>query len=250
MSSILGIIPSRYSSTRFPGKPLVDIDGKTMVQRVYEQAKAAKLLADVIVATDNEAIYNHIVSFGGKVVMTGVNTASGTDRCAEVIAKIEEKYDFVINIQGDEPFIHPEQIDELASVLKPGVELATLVMKTNNIEDILNKNIVKVVLNAKSEALYFSRSPIPYLRNYNEADWGQNHDFLRHVGIYAYGVDVLNKYSTLIPSSLEKAESLEQLRWLENGYKMSTKETNYQSYGIDTPQDLLNVLNIIKSKRA
>ncbi len=245
MTSILGIIPSRYSSTRFPSKPLVNINGKTMVQRVYEQAKKAKLLVDVIVATDNEKIYNHIISFGGKVVMTGVNTASGTDRCAEVIAKLDENYDFVINIQGDEPFIHPEQIDELASVLKPGVELATLAMKTNKLDDILNRNIVKVVLNAKNEALYFSRSPVPYIRNYVQAEWGLNHDFLRHVGIYAYRVDVLNKFGSLIPSSLELAESLEQLRWLENGYKMKVEQTQYESFGIDTPEDLEKILKSI-----
>ncbi len=245
MTSILGIIPSRHSSTRFPSKPLVNINGKTMVQRVYEQAKKAKLLVDVIVATDNEKIYNHIISFGGKVVMTGVNTASGTDRCAEVIAKLDENYDFVINIQGDEPFIHPEQIDELASVLKPGVELATLAMKTNKLDDILNRNIVKVVLNAKNEALYFSRSPVPYIRNYVQAEWGLNHDFLRHVGIYAYRVDVLNKFGSLIPSSLELAESLEQLRWLENGYKMKVEQTQYESFGIDTPEDLEKILKSI-----
>ncbi|MFN0049400.1 MAG: 3-deoxy-manno-octulosonate cytidylyltransferase [Cytophagales bacterium] len=242
MAPILGIIPSRFGSTRFPAKALAEINGKSMVQRVYEQSKKSTLLTDVVVATDHLQIYEHVLSFGGKVVMTDEKHASGTDRCAEAFTKLNENFDFVINIQGDEPFIKPEQIDELASILVSNIELATLVLKINDNEAIQSANTVKVAINTKNEALYFSRNPIPFVRNFSKNEWGQHQTFLRHIGIYAYRADILMKVTNLSTSSLELAESLEQLRWLENGYKITVKETKYESFGIDTPEDLEKIL--------
>lgn len=243
---ILGIIPSRYGSTRFPAKALADINGKSMVQRVYEQAKKSNSLTEVIVATDHQLIFDHVMEFGGNVMMTDTQHLSGTDRCAEVLSKVNTQFDFVINIQGDEPFIHPEQIDELASVLEKNIELATLVLKTQDNEAIQSVNTVKVVTNTQNEALYFSRNPIPFVRNFPKATWGENHIFLRHIGIYAYRTDILKEITKLKPSILELTESLEQLRWLENGLKIKIQETKYESFGIDTPKDLKLVLEKIK----
>ncbi len=247
MASILGIIPSRFGSTRFPAKALADINGKTMVERVYEQAKKSSLLTDVIVATDHPKIYDQIKKTGGEVMMTSESHQSGTDRCAEVAAKTNKKYDFVINIQGDEPFIQPEQIDLLASLLLSDVELATLVIPTSDPELIFNPNTVKVVKNTREEAMYFSRNPIPFIRNFPQNQWTDQCVFLRHVGIYAYRTDVLEKIAGLKPSSLELFESLEQLRWIENGYRIKVKETPYESYGIDTPEDLERILLLMES---
>ncbi len=240
--SILGIIPARYASTRFPAKPLADMAGKSMIRRVYEQARKSKSLSKVVVATDHEDIYNHVMDFGGDVCMTSTHHASGTDRCYEVLAKERPSFDYVINIQGDEPFIAPEQIDLLASLLDGNTELATLIKKIDSAEPLFNPNLVKAVVNKNAEALYFSRSPIPYLRNIDHVEWVTHHHYYKHIGMYAYRKDVLEKITRLEISTLEKAESLEQLRWLENGYKIKVKETSIETIGIDTPEDLENAL--------
>lgn len=209
-----------------------------MVQRVYEQSHKASVLSDLIVATDHEAIFEHVQRFGGKVVMTSVEHQSGTDRCAEVARMEGYEADYVINIQGDEPFILPRQIETLAGVLDGAVELATLIKPVEDAETLFNPNAPKVVLNTASEVLYFSRHPIPYLRNHEPADWLAAHRFYKHIGIYAYRADVLQAITQLTVSSLERAESLEQLRWLENGYRIKAVTTLDDSYGIDTPEDL------------
>lgn len=235
---IIGIIPSRYASTRFPAKSLAVINGKSMVQRVYEQAQQSSSLNDVIVATDHQDIYDHVRKFGGAVCMTKPGHASGTDRCHEALTLQRKRYDYVINIQGDEPFIQPGQIDLLAGRLDGVTEIATLVKSLQSNEQLFDPNIVKVVFNKTMEALYFSRSPIPHVRNTNERDWIGKHKFYKHIGMYAYRSDVLERLHRLSVSGLEKAESLEQLRWLENGFKISIAETATETMGIDTPEDL------------
>lgn len=236
---IIGVIPARYASSRFPGKPLVSIKGKPMIQRVYEQASKAASLGEVIVATDDQRIVDAVNSFGGKVVMTAETHQSGTDRCAEVLAKLEAKPDVIINIQGDEPFIYPEQIDQLAACFNdPATEIATLAKAIDSLEELENPNVVKVVRDKNGFALYFSRSPIPHRRN---AAFSEN-VFYKHVGIYGYKVDVLGKVSQLEQSNLEMMESLEQLRWLENTYRIKVAETAYESWAIDTPEDLEKLL--------
>ncbi|MGB0523287.1 MAG: 3-deoxy-manno-octulosonate cytidylyltransferase [Flammeovirgaceae bacterium] len=240
MTKIVGIIPSRYASTRFPAKPLAKIGGKSMIQRVYEQCKKANSLTQVVVATDHEAIANEVKSFGGAVVMTAESHPSGTDRCHEAYQALGEAFDYIINIQGDEPFIQPEQIDLLADLLQDKqVEIGTLVNPVESWEDFHNPNVVTVTKNVRDEAMYFSRSPIPFYRNSDDlAVWLKQHDYFRHVGIYAYRADILAELTQLEQSSLEKAESLEQLRWLENGYKIKVGVSPYKSMGVDTPEDL------------
>ena len=236
----LGIIPVRYASTRFPGKPLIDIQGKSMIQHVYEQAKKSKKLAEVFVATDDKRIEVHVKSFGGNVIMTSAKHKSGTDRCAEAAKKIKGKFDVVINIQGDEPFIKPQQIDLLCSCFKSReVEIATLVKKIKATDELLNPNTPKVILNRNKEAIYFSRTPVPFYRN--EADhieWLKKRDYYKHIGIYAYRIGTLKNLAALKPSPLEITESLEQLRWIENGYTIVTAVTQAESLAIDTPEDL------------
>lgn len=235
---ILGIIPSRYASTRFPGKPLVQIDGKSMIQRVYEQASLSKSLDQVVVATDDLRIAEEVKRFGGTYIMTSDTHQSGTDRCAEVVAQLKD-FDHVINIQGDEPYINPEQIDLLASCFQDkDVQLATLIKQINSEEELFNINIPKVILNTAMEAQYFSRQTIPYLRNIPEKDWLKTHPFYKHIGIYGYTTTILNEITKLPSSSLERAENLEQLRWLENGYRIQTKITTLETIAIDTPDDL------------
>ncbi|MCC9168396.1 3-deoxy-manno-octulosonate cytidylyltransferase [Pontibacter harenae] len=242
---ILGIIPARYASTRFPGKPLVDIQGKSMIQRVYEQAKQAQSLAEVLVATDDERILNHVQGFGGKAILTAEHHQSGTDRCYEALRLHGHPFSHVINIQGDEPFIKPEQIDLLASCLKNSdAQLATLIKKVNNAEELFNPNSPKVVVNKANEAIYFSRQPIPYCRNIPNDIWHQQHTYYKHIGIYAYRTDVLEQITQLPPSPLELAESLEQLRWIENGFRILTAVTEFETFGIDTPEDLEKVKDL------
>ena len=238
---ILGIIPARYASTRFPAKPLVDIAGKSMIQRVYEQVKKSTLITDVIVATDNKEIFDHVTRFDGRVRMTKESHVSGTDRCYEALTLQKAPVDYVINIQGDEPFIQPEQIDLLAKLLDGKTEIATLVKKIEDKEQLFNPNVVKAVVSEKGEALYFSRSTVPHIRNTPEADWLNNHTFYKHIGMYAYRTDVLKQLTSLPVSPLEKAESLEQLRWLENGFRIKVAETQTETIGIDTPEDLERV---------
>ena len=243
---IVGIIPARYASTRFPGKPLIDIQGKTMLQRVYEQATKSKYLNKVVVATDDERIFNHVKSFGGEAVMTAAHHPSGTDRCWDALQQLEENFQYVINIQGDEPFIEPEQIDELANELKDGTtELATQMIAVDNHEILFDKGEVKIVLNPNNEALYFSRMVIPFIKGVDEKEWHQHHTYYRHVGMYAYRKDVLEKITQLPVSSLEKAESLEQLRWVENGFKIKCVLTKFDSHCIDTPDDIIKMLALM-----
>jgi 3-deoxy-manno-octulosonate cytidylyltransferase (CMP-KDO synthetase) len=241
--NIIGIIPSRFGSTRFPGKPLVDINGTSMIQRVYEQAKKATRLTDVVVATDDQRIFDHVKEFGGQVIMTGPTHQSGTDRCAEIISK-DEKHDHVvvINIQGDEPYIHPEQIDQLCACFDDSTtKLATLVNEIKSSDELFNHNNVKVILNKLGEAIYFSRSPIPYCRNFPEQEWIKHQTYYKHIGIYGYHRDTLIEVAKLEKTKLEITESLEQLRWIENGYKIRAEITAYESISIDIPEDLLKV---------
>jgi 3-deoxy-manno-octulosonate cytidylyltransferase (CMP-KDO synthetase) len=248
MASILGIIPARYASTRFPGKPLIDIKGISMIQRVYQQAKKSTLLKDVIVATDDERIYKHVESFGGKVVYTQSEHPSGTDRSFEALQKFNSNFDYVINIQGDEPFIDPTQIDLLANVCDGTTELATLMIPVDSHEVLFDMGEVKITLNSKSEALYFSRMVIPFIKNKPQEEWHKHHQYFRHVGMYAYRADVLEQITKLNPSSLENAESLEQLRWLENGFKVKCVKTDFDSHCIDTPDDIEKVIRLMNIK--
>jgi len=236
--NILGIIPARYASTRFPGKPLVDIAGKSMIQRVYEQAKKCPSLTEVIVATDDERIFNHVTAFGGVALMTSPDHQSGTDRCAEVALK-HQQYDVIINIQGDEPYIDPEQITKVAACFTDGhVQLSTLIKKIETLEELNNINSPKVIINKLSEAIYFSRSPLPHIRGQQPDNWLQHYTYFKHIGIYGYRAAILQQITKLPVSSLERAESLEQLRWIENGYRIKVAETELETYAIDVPEDM------------
>lgn len=244
---ILGIIPARYASSRFHGKALAEIGGKSMIQRVFEQVRKSTLVTEVIVATDHQDIFNHVKSFGGNVCMTKESHASGTDRCYEAMSLQKNKYDYVINIQGDEPFIQPEQIDLLAKQLDGKTEIATLIKIIGEDEQLFNPNVVKAVIDKNNVALYFSRSPIPHIRSAIEREWVTKSVFYKHIGMYAYRSDILKQLTNLPQSPLEKAESLEQLRWLENGFKISVAETTTETIGIDTPQDLEKALAYLKN---
>ncbi|WP_337042720.1 3-deoxy-manno-octulosonate cytidylyltransferase [Emticicia sp. 17c] len=237
---ILGIIPARFASSRFPGKPLVDINGKSMIQRVYEQALKAKSLQKVLVATDDARILNHVLEFGGDAVMTSSSHPTGTDRCFEALEKAGgvNKYDYAINIQGDEPFIDPETIDQLAGLLDFKTEIATAVKKIKDYETLRDPNVVKAVLTIRKQCLYFSRQVVPYVRGYDPDEWLEHGEFYKHIGIYAYRSDVLEQISHIPLSPLENTEKLEQLRWLGYGYKIYAIVTNYESFGIDTIEDL------------
>ncbi|MDR1562884.1 MAG: 3-deoxy-manno-octulosonate cytidylyltransferase [Dysgonamonadaceae bacterium] len=245
MSKFIGIIPARYESTRFPGKPLANIAGKPMIQRVYEQVSNS--LESVIVATDDERIFETVISFGGRVVMTSRDHRSGTDRCYEAYLKACGSEDVVINIQGDEPFIKPSQIEILKTCFEStGTQIATLVKAFSgdtDFETLFNPNTPKVVLNGNNEAIYFSRSVIPYIMGKHHSEWLQAAVFYKHIGIYAYRADVLAKITSLPNSALEKAESLEQLRWIENGYRIKAGITCDETIGIDTPEDLVRAVN-------
>ena len=244
----LGIIPARYASSRFPGKPLVDIEGQTMIRRVYEQVKKSKKLTEVIVATDDQRIAAEVLSFGGKVAMTSDTHQSGTDRCAEVIAH-DQEYDVVINIQGDEPFINPDQIDLLAACFEnPQTKIATLVKEIETLEELFNQNIPKVVRNTIGEAIYFSRQTIPFLRGVDQEQWLKKQTFYKHIGIYAYQVDTLRALTQLPISILEEAEALEQLRWIENGYAIQTAITTHETVAVDTKEDLNKILKLFFNK--
>ncbi len=232
------IIPARYESSRFPGKPLVLLNGKPMIQHVVENA--SKTLENVWVATDDKRIFESVEDFGGNAVMTSKDHQSGTDRCAEAARILKGKIDFdvIINVQGDEPFIQPSQVELLKSCFSGGAEIATLVKKIGTEEELFNPNRPKVVLDNSHNALYFSRSPIPFLRGQDKKEWHILFNYWAHIGMYAYKADVLQKITKLARGKLERAESLEQLRWLENGFKIKTAETSHQSIGIDTPEDL------------
>lgn len=238
---IIGIIPARYASSRFPAKALANIGGKSMIQRVYEQALKASRLSRIFVATDDNRIQEHVLDFGGEVIMTSPDHQSGTDRCFEALQKSGENADYVINIQGDEPFIQPAQINRLAEVLDGTIELATLIREIDNKETLFNPSTPKVVITKQQNVLYFSRQTLPYLRDSDPTDWLPAHTFYKHIGIYAYRSDILAEITRLPVSSLEKAEALEQLRWLENGYSIKAVITPEDSHGIDTPDDMVRI---------
>lgn len=235
---VVGIIPARYNSTRFPGKPLAMIKGKTMIQRVCEQAWKSKLDA-VVVATDDIRIADEVLKFGGKYVMTDPRHQSGTDRCCEAVHMLEEQYDAVINIQGDEPFIDPRHIDLLVDMIsRDDTQLASLVKRVEDAEDLFGSTKVKVVMDKTGKALYFSRNPIPFMQNMAHEKWMQKGRFYQHIGIYAYKTETLHQIAKMQPSALEQAESLEQLRWLENGLSIRMAVVAGESISIDTPDDL------------
>lgn len=236
----VGIIPARYASQRFPGKPLAILGGKTVIQRVYEQVK--KVLEDVYVATDDDRIFKTVEGFGGKAVMTSTRHKSGTDRIEEAVQKLGADYDVVINIQGDEPFIHESQIKALCACFDDAnTQIATLgkpFTAEQGAEALENPNSPKIVVDNNGYAMYFSRSVIPYLRNVDRSKWIGSFPYLKHIGLYAYRREVLHEVTMLPQSSLEIAESLEQLRWLQNGYKIKVGTTDVETVGIDTPADL------------
>ena len=236
----IAIIPARYASTRFPGKPLAVLGGKPVIQRVYEQV--AGVLDDAVVATDDERIRDAVRAFGGRVEMTSPDHRSGTDRCREAYDRLGVEYDVVVNVQGDEPFIQPSQLEAVKRCFDdPATDIATLVKpftEADGLAALENPNSPKVVLDAQSRAIYFSRSVIPYLRGVERAEWLARHTFYKHIGLYAFRTDVLRAVTALPQSALEKAESLEQLRWLENGYKIGVGISEVENIGIDTPEDL------------
>ncbi len=235
---VVGIIPARYASTRFPGKPLALIKGKPMIQRVYEQALKSKLDA-VVIATDDVRIADAMMDFGGQYVMTSPNHRSGTDRCCEALDLLKTKYDAVVNIQGDEPFIDPKQIDLLVDlIVRDDTSLASLAKRIDDADELFSPNAVKVVVNQEGNAMYFSRNPIPFMRNVDRDEWLAKGRFYKHIGIYAYKADVLHQVAHMEPSALEQAESLEQLRWLENGLAIRMALSDAENISIDTPDDL------------
>ncbi len=239
--NIVGIIPARYGSTRFPGKPLVDLLGKPMIQHVVEKCERSHYLNQVIVATDDERIAQVVTDFGGEVLMTSSNHNSGTERCAECVNLLAEKPDYVVNIQGDEPLIQPQQIDELCNMLEEKRPLLmSLARELHNSKEINSPNVVKVVLNQLDEALYFSRSVIPYSRS------GAKIPILQHVGIYAYEADCLQEIVKLPQSDLEEMEQLEQLRWLDYGYSILMQRTAFPTIAIDHPDDVHGVIQQMK----
>lgn len=244
---ILGVIPARYQSSRFPGKPLIDIAGKSMIERVYGQCLKSSSLSKVIVATDDQRIADHVSLFGGNVAMTSSNHQSGTDRCAEVANNYPE-FDILINIQGDEPMIDPNQIDLLCKCFKDSqTSIATLVKKISSNEELFNENTPKVILNKNKEAILFSRTAIPFLRGKTKESWLEHYTFFKHIGIYGFKTDTLKDLAKLPLSGLETAEALEQLRWIENGYRIHTAVTDKESQAIDTPEDLEKMLKLIQS---
>lgn len=235
----LAIIPSRYASTRFPGKPLVKINGKSMIQRVYEQVQKAELVSDSIVATDDQRIVDHVLAFGGKAMMTKTEHQSGTDRCAEVVNRLPG-FDLAVNVQGDEPFIAPDQINQVIQLFDDhkNIEIGTLAKKISSEEDLFNPNVVKVVFAKNRKALYFSRATLPFLRNIPEGDWLKSGAFHKHIGIYGFKCDTLLALTQLPRGTYEQTELLEQLRWLENGFVIQVGITEKETIGIDTPEDL------------
>lgn len=248
---IVGIIPARFASTRFPGKPLADVGGKPMIERVYEQAKKATSLSYVAVATDDERIAERVRSFGGNVILTSSTHQSGTDRCNEAIEHIKKDVgltdeDVVINIQGDEPFIDPKALNALAAAFEDAsVRIATLVRAMKTDTELFNANRAKVIVNKKGEAVYFSRQAIPFIREKAQEDWLTSYAYVKHVGTYAYQCSTLKEISSLPSSALEKAEMLEQLRWIEHGHKVLAIFTEYDNISVDTPEDLQNIWNYI-----
>ncbi len=241
----IGIIPARYASTRFPGKPLIDLLGKSMIRRVYEQCKKSKLLDSVIVATDDQRIFDHVIAFGGEVRMTSTQHNTGTSRCAEIASQFVDAQ-IIVNIQGDEPTIHPEQIDELLEISGNGI--ATQAKKIERSENLFDPNVAKVVFDKNQNALYFSRQAIPHIRSVDPKDWFNSHTYYKHIGMYSYDRTTLLKLNDLPSSNLENMESLEQLRWLDHGIKIKVGITNYESLSIDVLEDVEKVIQKISSQ--
>ena len=245
----IAIIPSRYSSTRFPGKPLADIDGKPMIRHVYERVR--EVYPECCVATDDDRIKNVVEGFGGEAIMTSSEHRSGTDRCREALERYEqlkgERFDVVVNVQGDEPFIRAEHLEAVkAGFLSQEAEIVTLAHRIVEGATVTDPNSPKVVLTRAGYAMYFSRSPIPYIRGHKPEEWTAAHDFLKHIGIYGYRSDVLRTITELEPGELEKAESLEQLRWLENGFRIRVVTVSEGTIGVDTPEDLIRIQKMLK----
>lgn len=245
----IGIIPARFASSRFPGKPLAEIGGKSVIRRAYEQSCRARRLDEVIVATDDERIREHVESFGGEVMMTAAHHHSGTERCAEVAARLDDA-GIIVNIQGDEPFIAPEQIDLVAEPLarRQSIQISTLAKRVVQAEELFNPNVVKVVFNRQQMAMYFSRSTIPHLRNTPEQEWLGKGEFYKHIGLYGFRREVLMDLAKLPPSSYEQWEALEQLRWLDYGFAVFLNLTDQETIGIDTPEDLERARAFLKTK--
>ena len=245
---IVGIIPARYGSTRFPGKPLAMIKGKTMIRRVCEQAWKSKLDA-VVVATDDMTIADEVLSFGGQYVLTDPNHRSGTDRCREALYMLEEQYDAVVNIQGDEPFIDPQQINQVVELIsREDTQIASLAKRIGDEDELFSPNTVKVVMDKQGNALYFSRNPIPFMRNLDRDKWLREGVFYKHIGIYAYKTATLCQVAEMQPTALELSESLEQLRWLENGLSIRMGVTQCENVSIDQPSDLEKAIQFAQNQ--
>ncbi len=241
------IIPARYASTRFPGKPLAMIHDKPMIQWVYENSLKAASVSKVYVATDDDRIAKVVQSIGGEVLMTSSDHPSGTDRIYEAYTQLSDEYDVIINVQGDEPYVEPEHIDLLAQCFMDSkVNIATLIKEYQDGEDIFDENKIRVVINKLGKAMYFSRSAIPFVKNTDKAKWQSKVPIYQHIGMYAYRPSILKKLTSLEPSPLELAERLEQLRWLENGYDIHTALTQSEAFSIDTPEDLERLLRLNK----
>ena len=235
---VIGIIPARYESSRFPGKPLADILGKSMIQRVYSQCKKCTQLTKVIVATDDEKILNHVINFGGEAIMTSKSHKSGTDRCNEVVQKLNTNFNVIVNIQGDEPYINPKQIEEVILLFKNSkIQIGTLAKKIENKEMILDQNSPKAIFDRDGFALNFCR---------NITNTSNECDYYKHIGIYAFKKDILNDICKLQQSDNEKKERLEQLRWLDNGYEIKVGITSYDSISVDTPEDIVRIEQIVR----
>ena len=235
---VAAIIPARFASTRFPGKPLVDLGGKPMIQRTYERVKAVKGFDRIIIATDDQRIFDAAQGFNAEVMMTSSEHLTGTDRCAEVLSRLGETVDYVVNIQGDEPYIEPQQLIEITNAMDSNAPILTLVKQITTIDTLFNPNCPKVVLDNNNQALYFSRHAIPYMRGLPQEDWLTHHRYFKHIGLYAYRTDILMSISQLPASDLETSEALEQLRWLQNGFPIQAVETQFETIGIDSPEDL------------
>jgi len=244
---ILGIIPARYASSRFPGKPLADVGGMSMVMRVVSQARKCALIQEIVVATDDERVFQHVLDHGGNAVMTSLDHPSGTDRCLEAVGQVDAEADVVLNIQGDEPFVEPGQLESLCMLMhRKGAEIATLSKKITDLETLMDPNKVKIVFNEIGRAIYFSRWPIPYRKDVPQSEWLNQGNYYKHIGLYAFRADVLRRVCTLQPSPLELAESLEQLRWLEAGYNIQVGATEVESPSVDTPEDLERILKALE----
>jgi len=242
---ILGVIPSRFGSSRFPGKPLIDLAGKSMIQRVYEGAQKCSAFSELVVATDDERIFNHVKDFGGQAVMTSSAHQSGTDRCGEVVLQYAD-YDIVVNIQGDEPLVEAAQLHELLSAFEhPQTKIATLGIAIQSQQELFNPNRIKVVVNANSQAIYFSRNPIPFGAQMLQEFWMKNYPYVRHIGLYAYRVETLQQLVNLEPTALEKQESLEQLRWMYYGFPIHVVMTEIETPNVDSPEDVAQILDLL-----